>query len=133
MYDETHNGNRRIAIACQGGGSHAAFAAGVLMRLLESAHFRDYFELVALTGTSGGAVCASLVWSALHRAKAGSVGPGLTAGECETAIEALGSFWDELSARDPLDVAVNLWGQWLTHLPMTVEVSPYVFDCGAAS
>jgi hypothetical protein len=28
------NNNRRVAIACQGGGSHTAFTAGVLQKLL---------------------------------------------------------------------------------------------------
>jgi len=49
---------RKVAIACQGGGSHAAFAAGVLSGLL-SGEDGDRFDrdcrLVALSGTSGGA------------------------------------------------------------------------------
>ena len=49
----------RVAIALQGGGSHAAFAAGVLLRLL-GAERRDRYQLVALSGTSGGAICATL-------------------------------------------------------------------------
>jgi hypothetical protein len=43
-----------VAIACQGGGSHAAFTAGVLGELL--ATHRDRCDLRALSGTSGGAV-----------------------------------------------------------------------------
>ena len=50
----------KVAIACQGGGSHAAFAAGVLDRLL-SGEFLNRFELVALSGTSGGAMCSGRV------------------------------------------------------------------------
>ena len=133
MNGESRNGNRRIAIACQGGGSHAAFTAGVLMEFLQSGKFQDNFGLVALTGTSGGAVCVSVVWSALHRAKGSRVSAGLAADEYKAAVEAVRGFWEELAARDPMDEAVNLWGQWLTHLPVTLEVSPYVFDCGAAS
>ena len=56
----------KVAIACQGGGSHAAFAAGVLVQLLSSAQ-RERFRLVALSGTSGGAVCAALAWRASSR------------------------------------------------------------------
>ena len=56
----------RIAIACQGGGSHAAFGAGVLRRLL-APDYRGRFELAALSGTSGGAMCAALVWAGLIR------------------------------------------------------------------
>ena len=46
---------RRVAIACQGGGSHAAFAAGVLQRLL-GPELRGRFRLLGLSGTSGGAI-----------------------------------------------------------------------------
>ena len=49
---------RRVAIACQGGGSHTAFTAGMLKRLLLEG--REEHEIVALSGTSGGAVCALL-------------------------------------------------------------------------
>ncbi|MFC7006412.1 hypothetical protein [Halalkalicoccus salilacus] len=42
----------RIAIACQGGGSHTAFTAGVLGRLLREREDRA-FEPVAFSGTSG--------------------------------------------------------------------------------
>src|SRR5512133_1126041 len=45
---------RTVAIACQGGGSHTAFTGGVLQRLLVDGNHR----VVALSGTSGGAVCA---------------------------------------------------------------------------
>ena len=54
----------RVAIACQGGGSHTAFTAGVLGRLLQPDVMADH-EVVALRGTSGGAICALLAWSAL--------------------------------------------------------------------
>src|SRR5690349_18172118 len=53
-----------IAIACQGGGSHTAFTAGVLSRWLEDDALREV-EVKGLSGTSGGAICALLAWSAL--------------------------------------------------------------------
>lgn len=56
----------KIAIACQGGGSQTAFTAGALKALLES-DAREHFEVVAVSGTSGGAVCAALVWYALRK------------------------------------------------------------------
>ena len=56
---------RRVAIACQGGGSHTAFTAGVLKRLL-GADELDGYQVVGLSGTSGGAVCALLAWYALR-------------------------------------------------------------------
>src|SRR3712207_4612326 len=57
---------KRVAIACQGGGSHTAFTAGVLKKFLRSEEFKRY-EVVGLSGTSGGAVCALLAWHNLLR------------------------------------------------------------------
>jgi len=51
----------RVAIACQGGGSQTAFTAGALKALCE-AQIAQNFEIVSISGTSGGAVCASLLW-----------------------------------------------------------------------
>src|SRR4051794_36757839 len=56
---------RRVAIACQGGGSHTAFTAGVLQGLL--GQLPEEVDVVALSGTSGGAICASLAWDGLLR------------------------------------------------------------------
>ena len=58
--------SRRVAIACQGGGSHTGFTAGVLKKLLRSEEFKRY-EVVGLSGTSGGVVCALLAWHHLLR------------------------------------------------------------------
>src|SRR5215218_1700432 len=83
----------RVAIACQGGGSHAAFVAGVLCRLL-GPDLRDRFELAAISGTSGGAVCASLAWA------------GLVAGDLDgpnNALRRLQGFWNDLEVHDVLD------------------------------
>ena len=64
----------KIAIACQGGGSHTAFTAGVLKHFLEqSVHER--YDLVGLTGTSGGAVCAVAAWYGMARAANGADEP----------------------------------------------------------
>ncbi len=53
----------KVAIACQGGGSQTAFTAGVLSRILRDPGLDRDFELVALSGTSGGAICsASACW-----------------------------------------------------------------------
>jgi NTE family protein len=56
----------KIAIACQGGGSQTAFTAGVLHALTEARIEKD-FDIVSLSGTSGGAVCATLLWYALKK------------------------------------------------------------------
>lgn len=56
----------RIAICCQGGGSQTAFTAGALKALLQEG-VQDEFNLVTVTGTSGGAICAALAWFGLRR------------------------------------------------------------------
>ena len=55
----------KVAIACQGGGTHAAFEVGVLSEILKDIHDRNRFELVGLSGTSAGALCALMVWYGL--------------------------------------------------------------------
>lgn len=49
---------KRVAIACQGGSSHTAFTAGVLQGILRAKMDGANFDIVALTGTSGGAIWA---------------------------------------------------------------------------
>jgi len=56
----------KIAIACQGGGSQTAFTAGALKALCD-ANVNDEFEVVSISGTSGGAICAALVWFAFEK------------------------------------------------------------------
>ena len=53
----------KIAIACQGGGSQTTFTAGALKALCE-ARIDNELEVVGISGTSGGAVCATLLWYA---------------------------------------------------------------------
>lgn len=56
---------RKVAIACQGGGAQTAFTAGALSWLLkhyQPKNTKKPYRIVALSGTSGGAVCASLAW-----------------------------------------------------------------------
>jgi NTE family protein len=108
----------RIAIACQGGGSHAAFVAGVLVRLL-GPELRDRFRLVALSGTSGGAICAALAWAGLL-----SNGP-------DDAINRLAHFWRDLEVHDLPDAVTNFWGLWLSRLPFAAEISPYLYEPAA--
>lgn len=56
---------KTVAIACQGGGSHTAFTAGVLRGILRN--LPDEYEIVALSGTSGGVMSAALAWDGLRR------------------------------------------------------------------
>jgi NTE family protein len=105
----------RVAIACQGGGSHTAFTAGVLKRLLRE-RLLERYEIVGLSGTSGGAVCAWLAWSALAR------------GEPERAGRLLDSFWRDNSARSPYAQLINAWTVWASSLQNVVATpafSPY--------
>lgn len=107
---------RRVAIACQGGGSHTAFTAGVLKRLLREQN--QDFEIVALSGTSGGAICALLAWY------------GLLTRDPEQAIAKLDGFWRDISAHTVWDQYLNaslvslLRFQSIVPVP---EVSPYTY------
>lgn len=56
----------KVAIACQGGGSQTAFTAGVLKALSEN-NVQDSFDIVSMSGTSGGAICAFMLWYALKK------------------------------------------------------------------
>jgi NTE family protein len=105
----------RIAIACQGGGSHTAFTAGVLTQLFESDDIAGY-EVVGLSGTSGGAVCALLAWSAVADGVPEEVGSRLT------------RFWTENSASTPVERLVNSWvvgASALQNLGAAPAMSPY--------
>ena len=104
-----------MAIACQGGGSHTAFTAGVLKRLLGAEELAGY-EVVGLSGTSGGAVCALLAWSALRE------------GDPAAAGRLLEDFWADNSATTPLEQLVNAWvvlAARLENLVVLPAVSPY--------
>lgn len=78
---------RRLAIACQGGGAVTAFQAGLLPALFKDAEFQDgrihlllpdfgnpdsrtriRYELIGISGTSGGAMNAACCWTALAQA-----------------------------------------------------------------
>lgn len=108
----------KVAIACQGGGSHAAFAAGVLLELL-SDKYRSRFELAGISGTSGGAICAALAWFGMVRN-----GP-------DEAMARLAGFWDTLKADTLPDLWTNLLGVTLADQPWTIELSPYLVPAPA--
>ena len=83
----------KIAIACQGGGSQTAFTAGALKALCE-ARIPEQFEIVSMSGTSGGAVCAVLVWYALERGE-------------HPPWRRLVDFWQDNSAKGWAEIAFN--------------------------
>ncbi|MFB6178166.1 MAG: patatin-like phospholipase family protein [Halorientalis sp.] len=104
-----------IAIACQGGGSHTAFTAGVLHQLLPAID-RSSDTLVGISGTSGGAFSAVTGWY-------GSRASG------ESAPDLLESVWREIAAETPIDQVANDWIVWGTAIesmgvPMPA-LSPY--------
>jgi NTE family protein len=112
----------KVAIACQGGGSHTAFTAGVLAELLSDWEETRY-ELVGISGTSGGAFNALAVWY------------GLVTADASRAVELLEALWDDLSATAPVDRWVNDLAVWNSQVEVsgfpTPRLSPYVVP-GAA-
>jgi NTE family protein len=73
-------------------------------------------DVVALSGTSGGAICAALAWDALVR------------NDRNLAVRKLRGFWDAMAATDPVDRFANdsltsIMG--LRDLMVMPEVSPY--------
>jgi NTE family protein len=83
----------KIAIACQGGGSQTAFTAGVLKALFEEGVHRE-FEIVGLSGTSGGSICAALAWYALEK-------------KDREPWRRVIDFWQENTAQSPAEEAFN--------------------------
>ena len=131
-------GTRDIAIACQGGGSHAAYTAGVLPVLLEefdnlalarAGHGPAYREtgteaaeapvLVAISGTSGGAISALLAWY------------GFITGGAGEARRRLDSFWDSNSATHWVEASVNHLARAMSDMSamwgLDVKTSPYAW------
>ena len=75
-------------------------------------------QIVALSGTSGGAVCALLAWY------------GVSQHDPKLAVELLDGFWKDNSATEPWDVALNSWLQAASRLEGMITlpaVSPYSF------
>ncbi|WP_136686677.1 patatin-like phospholipase family protein [Halorhabdus amylolytica] len=103
---------KQVAIACQGGGSHTAFTAGVLDELLGA----DLdIDIVGFSGTSGGAICAALAWYGREHPEHN---PG----------DLLLDFWAAMAAKQPTQYATNAWVQGILQLQRlgypVPEVSP---------
>lgn len=88
---------RKIAFACQGGGSQTAFTAGVLKAFFDSDAYPDT-DVVALTGTSGGALNAALAWYGMLKAAKGDATP---------ISKRITDFWEDLMAREPLELFLD--------------------------
>jgi NTE family protein len=116
----TDESNRpTVAIACQGGGSHTAFTAGVLDRLLEEEEVN--FDVVGVSGTSGGAICAFATWFGL-------ASEGRDEGR-EKARRLLAQIWNDIAAHGVFDMVLNNVGVGLVRaqgmgVPMS-SFSPY--------
>ncbi len=67
--------------------------AGVLQGLLS--RLPEEVDVVALSGTSGGAMCAALAWD------------GLVRGDAQLACQKLQKFWEAIAANEPLDKIIN--------------------------
>ncbi len=100
---------KKIAIACQGGGTHAAFTWGVLSEILETKKRWDAepgqgtgFEVSSLSGTSAGALCALATWYGLVPNKADR-----DCGTLDKAIERLDFLWTTFAATTPVEKALN--------------------------
>lgn len=83
----------KIAIACQGGGSQTAFTAGALKTLCQ-AQIGEDFDVVGISGTSGGAVCATLLWYSYMKGE-------------RPVWERMMSFWKENTAQGLVEHAIN--------------------------
>jgi NTE family protein len=83
-----------IAIACQGGGSQCAFVAGALDALFDR-RIQDRYEIVGLSGTSGGALTAAVAWQGLLQE---SRGDGTGIGKKILAL------WRDLEAQTPQEI-----------------------------
>jgi NTE family protein len=83
----------KVAIACQGGGSQTAFTAGVFKALAEN-NVGDHFDIVSISGTSGGAICGFLLWYAMKRGEKPL---------CQRVLD----FWDDNIAKTPRERLFN--------------------------
>ncbi|HSK58005.1 MAG TPA: patatin-like phospholipase family protein [Actinomycetospora sp.] len=106
----------RIALAFQGGGSHTAFTAGVVSRLVERGAFEGH-DVVAVSGTSGGAINALLTYAALRD------------GSPDRIPERLEAFWEDNAARgsvERLGNAAMVGAGLVQSLGLAPPLNPYL-------
>jgi NTE family protein len=138
---------KKVAVGCQGGGMHAAFEVGILTEMLKNINERKRkdiddqkrFELVGLSGTSAGALCALMTWYGLAPKRGGS-------GSEQEAIDKLNHFWDGFVAKGGAETVLNFlayrtfWAEELevpvlgVNAPVFSSLSPYgaIFKAVAA-
>jgi NTE family protein len=88
---------KRIAIACQGGGSQCAFVGGALKGLFAQG-IDERFQIVGLSGTSGGALTAAVAWMGLLARARGDRTP---------IGDRVVAFWKDLAAQTPQEMAID--------------------------
>ncbi|MBI2277870.1 MAG: patatin-like phospholipase family protein [Dechloromonas sp.] len=111
---------KTITIACQGGGSHTAFTGGVLQTLLRNLKPSEH-RIIGLSGTSGGALCATIAWYSL------------LLGDPAKGAELLEAFWHDMSAKALPDSLANSFLVWLQRNSgylAVPEISPYQLPNG---
>ncbi len=103
---------RLVAVACQGGGSHTAYTAGVLDVLLDRQNDNEY-RIMGLSGTSGGALCALVAWY------------GLLKGGTSLARSGLRELWADNAATGLWEQTWNACAVSASDLPVDVHMTPY--------
>jgi NTE family protein len=116
-------GKKSINLALQGGGSHGAFAWGVLDRLLED----DRIEIEGVVGTSAGAMNAAVL--AYGLSVGGNAGARDKLREFWTRVGEVAAYWplswlDRAASPGNLDHS-PLWWWWDS---ITRFLSPYQFN-----
>lgn len=117
MVKNDNNERVRIAIGCQGGGITTAFTAGVLERILKEKENNNY-DIVALSGTYGGAICALLAWY------------GLIKDDRKRAIKLINYFWRDGYAASYWDMLLKGPSVWMYRLQDIIpasEITPYYY------
>jgi NTE family protein len=117
---------KTVAVACQGGGSHCAFGAGVLIELLKQekvgaliSRGEEKLRLMGFSGTSGGAINALFAWY------------GIVVGERRASALALEGFWRDVMATgvwDALGNAAIVSSVRLQGVVPSIEIAPNAFS-----
>ncbi len=107
------NETKRIALALQGGGTHSAFAWGVLDQLL----LDKRVKIDAVSATSGGAMMAVVL------------AQGLADGGSEGARDALTSFWKKVSlASSMMPLRMSVVDKFLSNVGIDFSPSTMALD-----
>jgi len=128
-------GKKKITLALQGGGSHTAYAWGVIDLLLQ----KDDLDIVAVSGTSGGAMIAAVMAYGLSIERDASGRLLDDASRRAQARELLAKFWQRVSTlgdlfwnpfrfvANPLHRSWNIDGMPIPLLlhAMSLIMSPY--------